>query len=101
MPTNNKQDILQLIHSAVDEVNESLSEERRLGKSNDTILLGETGSLDSLGLINFIVAVENRAEKTLGLNLNLGEAMTDPETPLKTIDSLADFIIEKKEGQTG
>ena len=98
---NNKQNILQLIRNAVDEVNESLSEERRLGKSNHPILLGETGDLDSLGLINFIVAVENRAEKTLGLNLNLGEAMTNPETPLRTIGSLADFILEKKEVQSG
>jgi acyl carrier protein len=98
---NNKQNIIQLIHNAVDEVNESLSEDRHLGKSNHTILLGETGQLDSLGLINLIVAVENRAEKTLGLHLNLGEAISNPETPLRTIGSLADFILEKKEGQSG
>ena len=72
-----------------------------MGKSNHTILLGETGQLDSLGLINLIVAVENRIEKTLGLHLNLGEAISNPETPLRTIGSLADFILEKKEGQSG
>ena len=98
---DNKQNILQLIHGAVDEINEILSEDRRLEKTNDTVLLGETGCLDSLGLINFIVTVETRAEKILGLKLNLGEAMTNPDSPLSTLGSLADFILNQKEGENG
>ena len=98
--SDNKQNVLQLIHGAVDEINEILSEDRRLEKTSETVLLGETGRLDSLGLINFIVTVETRAEKTLGLKLNLGEAMPDPDSPLSTLGSLTDFILNQREGES-
>ena len=47
--------ILRTIFEVVNEVNKMLPEERRLQKSPDTFLAGDSGNLDSLGLINFIV----------------------------------------------
>ena len=87
-----KEKILQTVFGAVDEVNEMLAEEERLEKLPDTLLVGDEGSLDSLGLINFIVAVEGRVRKDFGLTLNLIEALEAPEEPLKSIGRLAEFI---------
>ena len=70
-----KEKIVQIIYDAVDEVNETLSENERLNKLPDTLLVGEKGNLDSLGLINFIVEVEGRIQKNFGLNLNLVEGL--------------------------
>ncbi|SVD48858.1 uncharacterized protein METZ01_LOCUS401712, partial [marine metagenome] len=54
--------ILQTIFEVVDEVNKMLPEEERLEKLSGTLLAGDEGGLDSLGLITFIVEVEGRAE---------------------------------------
>ena len=81
--------ILRTIFEVVDEVNKMLPEERRLQKLPDTFLAGDSGNLDSLGLINLIVEVESRVKKNFGLVLNLIEALEMPEEPMKNIGQLA------------
>ena len=58
-----KDDLIQTIFGAIDEVNCSLPEEEQLEKLPNTILAGDQGTLDSLGLINFIVELEGRIKK--------------------------------------
>ena len=94
-----KENILHTIFGAVDEVNKMLAEEGRLKKSPNTLLSGDRGSLDSLGLINFIVEVEGRIQKDFGLELNLVEASKAPEEPLKSIDRLTEFIATQASGE--
>jgi hypothetical protein len=65
-----KENILHTIFGAVDEVNQTLAEEQRLEKSPGTLLAGDNGSLDSLGMINFIVEVEGRVQRDFNLALN-------------------------------
>ena len=87
-----KENILHTIFGAVDEVNQTLAEEQRLEKSPGTLLAGDNGSLDSLGMINFIVEVEGRVQKDFNLALNLVEALDSPEEPMSSIGQLAEFI---------
>ena len=93
-----KENILQTIFGAVDEVNKMLAEEERLEKLPSTLLAGDGGSLDSLGLINFIVEVEGRVQKDFGMALNLVEALGAPEEPLKSIIRLTKFILKQANG---
>ena len=91
--------ILRTIFEVVDEVNKMLPEERRLQKLSDTFLAGDSGNLDSLGLINFIVELESGLQKDFGLTINLFESLEMPEEPMKSIDRLAGFIPSRAKGE--
>jgi len=69
--TINNGKIIQSIMDAIGEINERFPEEKRLSKSVDTVLNGESGKLDSLGLVSFVVAVEERIQNDLGVNISL------------------------------
>tara|TARA_B100000408_G_scaffold80139_1_gene61111 strand:+ start:33 stop:335 length:303 start_codon:yes stop_codon:yes gene_type:complete len=91
--------ILRTIFEVVDEVNKMLPEERRLQKLSDTFLAGDSGNLDSLGLINFIVELEGGLQKDFGLTMNLIELLEMPEEPMKSVDRLAKFIKAQANGE--
>jgi len=86
--------VIQAIFSAVDEVNEQLPKEEQLEKSIDTVLFGGSGKLDSLGLVTLIVATEQKIEEQFGVTITIADekAMSQKDSPLKTIGTLADYI---------
>jgi acyl carrier protein len=86
--------VLEALLRAVDEVNQQLPGERRLERSEATPLTGESGSLDSLGLINLIVAAEQKIQETFVATITLTDerAMSREESPFRTIGTLADYI---------
>jgi len=51
--------IINLINASIEEINVHLPNDQRLGTSEDSVLYGATSNLDSLGLINLIVAIEH------------------------------------------
>jgi hypothetical protein len=65
-----------LLYEAVDEVNLGLGADERLQKSPDVVLVGDAGRLDSLGLINFIVAAERRLQTEFQAGVSLTEVIT-------------------------
>ncbi len=97
--------ITQVIYAAIDEINQLRPQAERLEKSNDTVLLGISGKLDSLGLVNFIVATEMNLEEAFGVSLNLADdkAMSQEKSPFRTVGTLGDYIAglleEKLNGQ--
>ena len=86
--------IIQVIFDTVDELNEQYTEEQRLAKSIDTVLFGEGGKLDSIGVVTLIVATEQKLEEIFGISLTLADekAMSQERSPFRTIGSLADYI---------
>lgn len=86
--------VLKSIYEAVDEVNEQLPEERTLEKSPDTVLLGEAGRLESIELVNILVATESNVEDAFGVPISVTDerAISEKNSPFKTIESLCDFI---------
>lgn len=90
-----KDKVLQAIYGAVEEANETLPPERRLEKSPETVLFGRNGKLDSLGLVNLIVATEQRIEEAFGVAVTLADerAMSQQHSPFRTISSLADYAV--------
>jgi acyl carrier protein len=100
MTTNER--ILQAIYRAVDEVNESLPAQRRLAKSPDTVLFGRAGTLDSLGLVNLIVAAEREVQEEFGASIALADekAMSERNSPFQSIATLAAYIAGLLEAPT-
>lgn len=86
--------ITQAIYRAVDEMNEQLPKGRTLGKSPETILFGKGGQLDSLGLVGFIVEVEQKIEEEFGLSITLADerAMSQQHSPFMTLQTLSDYV---------
>ena len=91
----NKAKIIKIIFTSIDEINKILPNEQQLEKTNDTILFGDSGKLDSIGLINLIVAIEERIQDEFDVLITLADerAMSQKSSPFKTIGSLVDYIV--------
>jgi acyl carrier protein len=65
-------------------------------KTPETLLLGTAGVLDSLGLVNFIVAVEERLEDEFEISVTLSDkrAFSRSGSPFRTVATLAVYIEE-------
>ena len=91
-----KEDILKTIFSAVDEVNLQLPQEHRIKKDPQADIYSENGGLDSLGLVNFIVVLEEKIGENFGKTPALANerTMSLKDTPFRTAGSLSDYILE-------
>jgi D-alanine--poly(phosphoribitol) ligase subunit 2 len=85
-----------IVYKCIEELNHQLPAELKLQSSLDTILIGEGGVLDSLGLITLVVSLEE-AMVEVGIHTALleEEFLVDSEGPLRTVGSLVDLIISK------
>jgi D-alanine--poly(phosphoribitol) ligase subunit 2 len=91
------QDVVDAVNRAVDDLNEILDEGERLGKSPEVALIGKDASLDSLGLVNLIVLVEEKVQERFGVSITLVDerAMSQSKSPFRTLGSLAEFVEEQ------
>jgi len=84
-----------IIFKAIDRVNEVLSDENAVPKEPDTVLLGQGAALDSMGFINFVVALEDELAVKAGLVINLAEelnAQTDNAAKPATVGEFIAFL---------
>jgi acyl carrier protein len=88
--------IIACLYAAVDESNRDRPGEPEMAKSPDAPIHGADSVLDSLGLINFIVAVEENVEREFGVELVLADdhALERESSPFQTIATLADYVEE-------
>jgi acyl carrier protein len=86
--------LTKLIFDAIDEINTQLSDDQKLEKDAATSLYGEGGKLDSLGLVQFIVAVEQGVRDTFGFSVTLAteRAMSQQHSPFRTVQSIINYI---------
>lgn len=86
--------ILSVIFASIDELNSTNPREEHLDKNQNTVLFGDGGKLDSLGLVTFILTVENKIEEAFGKRITLASevAFSKRETPFASVDSLAEYI---------
>lgn len=96
MKTDRLEAITHLIFNAIDQVNELLPSERCLEKTPETILSNksEQSSLDSLGMVNFIVALEQLISEEMGVSVSLADDLiiSEEQNPFQTVSILADNI---------
>ena len=88
--------VLHSLYAAVDEVNRLLPDQQQVEKSTTAILFGKTGRLDSLGLVNFILAVEEQIEHDFGVAITIADerAMSQKSSPFRSIGALQVYIGE-------
>lgn len=95
MPTVSQEYVIRVVFDAIDEVNEQIPHGQRLEKSVDTILFGQSGKLDSLGLVDLIVTTERKIEEEFGVTVALADerALSQKNSPFRTVASLAGYIV--------
>ena len=83
-----------VIMNSIEEINRQLENEHQLEKYTNTVLFGEDGKLDSLGLINLVVAVEQNIEDEFDVTITLADerAMSQETSPFRTVETLTDYI---------
>lgn len=86
--------ILEIIYTAIDEINLDLPKSHKIEKKPESVLFGRDSFLDSLGLVNLIVAVESGINDEFDLDLTLvnEKAMSLKNSPFKSVQSLADYV---------
>ena len=93
--SNKTKKIYNVIFEVIEEINSQLSDELQLKKSEKTVLFGRDGNLDSLGLVNLLVAIEQNIEVVFDVNITIADerAMSQKHNPFGTVGSLADYIM--------
>ncbi|MHC4548839.1 MAG: hypothetical protein ACYTEZ_08670 [Planctomycetota bacterium] len=86
--------ITQAIYDAIGELNEALGPDQALAKSPDTVLIGESSTLDSLGIVTLITSVEERVERTFNHTLSLMDVIVRVDANPWTVSSMAKCIEE-------
>ena len=86
--------VVDCLYAAVDEVNLERTGEPLIEKALDTPIHGSASELDSLGLINFIVAVEENVEREFGVSIVLADdrALSQEPSPFASIAALATYV---------
>ncbi|OQY50377.1 MAG: acyl carrier protein [Candidatus Parabeggiatoa sp. nov. 2] len=89
-----REEIKQAVFNVLDEINQELPQEKQLEKSETTVLFGKFGQLDSLGLVNLIVAIEEKLQEECNVSITLADerAMSQRNSPFRTVASLIDYI---------
>jgi acyl carrier protein len=95
MPTH--KEIRETIFSALDELNNLLPAQERFPKREDTPLAGPDGRLDSLGLVNLIVILEQKLEAHLNASLSLiDDRLADgDQAHFDSVRTLATYIASR------
>ena len=92
-----KSRVVGIIYKAIDEINADSSDGKIITKTPETFLFGQGGTLDSLGLVRLIVAVEETLRDQLNLPITLADekAMSQTKSPFRSVGSLCDYVYQR------
>lgn len=87
------QNILDMVSACVREVGETFGHESLKHPVPETRLYGAQGPLDSIGLVNLILAVEEKILAETGISLTLANdsAMSETHSPFRSLRALVHF----------
>ena len=89
-----KNEITGVVLQTVVEYNKSVDEADKILTEMDVDLYGGDANLDSLGLVSFIVGLEQNIEDKFNKSVSLAneKAMSQNSSPFKNLSSLVEFI---------
>ena len=86
--------IINLIYKSVNELNEQTDHDLKLKKSTNTVLFGSKGEINSLGLVNLLVIIEQNIEDEFDISITIADerAMSQKHSPFRAVGALVDYI---------
>jgi acyl carrier protein len=90
----NTTNVTALILDALAELNQQLPPEQQLPVSSGTPLFGHAGRLDSLGLVNLILLVEERVQSEFGVEVTLSDdrALSQQDSLFRNVQTLTEHV---------
>lgn len=90
-----RKDAYDIVVASLKEVFEQVGTPPPADIGEDTVLVGNDAVLDSLGVVQLIVEVEQRVEGSHGVSVTLAndKAMSARNSPFRTVGVLADHVI--------
>jgi acyl carrier protein len=90
-------EVEKLVLETLDEINEGLEEPEKIDRSINTILVGHGGQIDSLGLVQLIVSVEQKVNDNFNVEVSIvdDKAFSQNHSPFRTVGTLIDFVTGK------
>ena len=88
--------IYECIIAGIKDFNETFDDKIDLSKGSQTELFSGNGVLDSLGLVNLILSIEDKLSEEFDISISLAseKAMSQKISPFKSIESLHNYIQE-------
>jgi D-alanine--poly(phosphoribitol) ligase subunit 2 len=85
----------EILFAAIEEINEQRPLDQKIKADKATLLFGSEATLDSLPLVNLLVAAERKVEETLRISINIVDerAMSQKNSPFKSVETLANYIV--------
>lgn len=85
-----------VVYRAVDDFNRTLSDDLKIKKAPDSLLIGTESHLDSTQLVAFFISVEEMLADVVGEDVELitEEAMARKNSPFNTIGGLVKYVEE-------
>ena len=92
--TVSREQIRSAIFAAIDRTRELSLDEAGLVADESVVLIGEEAVLDSMGFVNFVVAVEEELGRISDERIDLLEALNPASTgtPISSAGELIDFL---------
>ena len=85
--------ILELVLNAIEMTNNMRDENRQIPKLKTTQLYGANGHLDSMGLVAFLIDIEESLlDENLAITLSDERAMSQSKSPFRTVETLVHYI---------
>ena len=92
---HNKAEMIDIIYKCAEELNRQLPEEGKLILEESTAIIGVNSPLDSLGLVIFILSIEENIT-SLGINCNILDVLTQSDDPpFVTIEDMSLWLIDQ------
>jgi hypothetical protein len=77
---------------AIDGVKELAFDESALPSDEFGVLLGDGAGLDSMGFVNFVVALEEELSRVTDRPVNIVEKLNSPDAEMKPTTTMGEFI---------
>ena len=92
---SNNDSLVALILQSIREACQQLDLQQLAELTAGTVLFGPGGELDSLGLVNLIVLLEEKISDEFGVEIVLTDqrAMSQQHSPFRTVQALADYVV--------
>ncbi|MEJ2681993.1 MAG: hypothetical protein P8176_07690 [Gammaproteobacteria bacterium] len=91
--TVKKADIENIVSEAIEMTNLARENDQKIPYAADTALYGPNGHLDSMGLVAFLIDIEERfMDQDIHLSLSDERAMSQAKSPFRSIHTLIDYI---------
>ena len=88
-----KNEIKQVIFDALEMANHAREENEKIPVAEDTELYGTNGHLDSMGLVAFLIDIEESLlDQDVQITLSDERAMSQSRSPFRNVKSLTEYI---------